>query len=227
VLKIRLPLGPQASFGTLLHDLFRDYYQSRQHGEPYSLEQLQQRLADRWTTRGYETAERAELARQRAETTLKYFYEREERAKRTLRASEESFSLVVEGAKLRVKGRIDASFETPEGIEIRDFKTGRARDAEKLSERAKNKSLQLRTYAVAIQEMTGEVPARVVLDYVVTGTEGVAVLSPRILANHRDKLTEIADRIRKHEFMPKKDLYHTCVAYRYWGEAEADEISEE
>ena len=68
--------------------------------------------------------------------------------------------------------------------------------------------------------MTGQSPARVVLDYVVTGTEGIAKLTPAILSNHRDKLTNMADNIRNHQFSPKKSLYHQCVAYRYWGEAE-------
>jgi len=222
VLGIRLPLGPQAVFGSLLHDLFHDYYRSRSADDGYNLAQLQQRLDDRWSGRGYPTAEVAQLAHQTATETLVSFYAREEAAKRQLRASEEPFVLSLPEAKLKIKGRIDVSFETPEGIEVRDYKTGRKHDAERLAQTAKD-SLQLRTYALAIQEMTGRAPASVMLDYVVTGTVGVATLSPTILANHRAKLAKLADSIRSRQFAPKRSLYHQCVAHRYWGDPQDDD----
>jgi DNA helicase-2/ATP-dependent DNA helicase PcrA len=219
VLKIRLPLGPQASFGSLLHALFHDYYASRQSGDPFDLSQLNDRLHDSWSSRGYATEEEATRALAVAAATLASFYQREESEKRQLRSSEEPFVLTMEDAKLKIRGRIDATFTDGDEVEVRDFKTGRARDAEKLSEKAKT-SLQLRTYALAIEQMTGKPARRVVLDYIVTGTEGVGELTDRVLANHRTKLAEIADKIRAREFEPKRDLFHKCIATRYWGDPE-------
>jgi hypothetical protein len=71
--------------------------------------------------------------------------------------------------------------------------------------------------------MTGQPPAAVTLDYVVTGIEGRAELSPRILANHRDKLAELAAAIRAGEFAPKPSNVHQCAAIRYYGTADPDE----
>lgn len=221
VLKIRTPVGPQIQFGSLLHSLFNEYYLSRLSGEELQLSELLQRLSQRWSNHGYRTVEESEIDFQRAQVTLNSFYTREQKSNRKLLFSEEKFSLSIPEAKLKLRGKIDAAFEIEEGVEVRDFKTGRKRDEDKLSEEAK-KSLQLRTYSLALQEMTGRAPARVVLDYIVSGVEGVAELSPRILANHRMKLAEISDKIRNCQFEPSSDMFHECAAYKYWGTGESD-----
>ncbi len=221
VLKISSPMGPAINFGSVLHQLFNEYYEGVKSGEKLSLKELQQRLEERWSNRGYRTAAEAETAKQRAITTLKSFFVREEARKEKLRSSEEPIRLLIPEAKLRLRGRIDASFDTEEGIQVRDFKTGRLRDAEKLSGKAKD-NFQLRTYALATKEVTGQAPSEVVLDYVVTGVEGVAKLTPQILDNHRQKIIQIANDIRARKFEPNKSMYHKCIAHRYWGTGDDD-----
>jgi hypothetical protein len=63
----------------------------------------------------------------------------------------------------------------------------------------------------------------VVLDYVVTGIEGIAELSPTILRNHREKLIKLTESIRSREFSPKPSQYHQCAAIRYYGDVEDEE----
>lgn len=222
VLKIISPIGPQIQFGSVLHGLFNDYYVSLRAGGPLDIGELLRRLEERWSNRGYQSLEEAAFDLERARQTLRAFYEREQAARRRVRSSEESFRLVIEEAKLKVRGKIDVSFEVDDGIEIRDFKTGRKRDAAKLSAEAKD-NLQLRTYALAIEDMTGKPPARVVLDYIVTGVEGSAKLTPLVLSNQREKLIKLAEGIRKRQFEPTKDKNHYCAATSYFGIGEADE----
>lgn len=222
VLRLRSPFGPQVGFGSLLHNLFHDYYQGRLSGDALDLEALGQRLGQSWSDRGYRSAEEAAASRELAEQTLANFYEREEAEGRKVRSTEEPFRLKLEEAKLRLAGRIDASFWDDEGIEVRDFKTGRHRDAEKIAAEAK-KSLQLRTYALAIEQIEGQPPAQVTLDYVVTGVEGSAALTPTIMKNHRAKLATIAGKIRARQFAPNPDPFHNCASYRYWGTGDDDE----
>ncbi len=221
VLKISSPMGPNVNFGSLLHKLFEDYYQSRKVGDKIGLDQLESRLEEGWSNQGYRTGVEADQAKQKAADTLRSFFVREESRKDKLVSSEESIRFSLNEAKLRLKGRIDATFETESGLQIRDFKTGRLRDAEKLNQKAKN-NFQLRTYALAVEAMTGQAPAEVVLDYVVTGVEGRAKLSPQILHNHREKLIKTAADIRDRKFEPNKSMYHKCIAYRYWGSGEED-----
>lgn len=222
VLKISSPMGPAIQFGSLLHDLFNDYYQAEMLGEKLSLPELSRRLEERWSDRGYRTTAEAESAKKRAESTLKAFFTREENRSERIKNSEEPINLKIPEARLKLKGRIDAIFETASGLEVRDFKTGRLRDKDRLDDKAKN-NFQLRTYALAAQEMTGKIPEKVVLDYVVTGVEGEAKLTPKILENHRHKLAQIADGIRARNFEPSKNMYHKCIAHKYWGSEDTDE----
>ncbi|HEX7260020.1 MAG TPA: ATP-dependent DNA helicase [Candidatus Saccharimonadia bacterium] len=226
VLSIAQPFGPQLHFGTLLHKLLQDYYQAKLHGEEITQEELLGRLQEQWTDQGYQKRQQAETAKQLAATTLVNFLQREQKiaasAEINIMASELPFNLEIKESKLRINGRIDAVFTTPEGIELRDFKTGHKTDPEALSRAAKT-SFQLRTYALAYQEMTDRLPDRVSLDYVVTGTIGSSELSPRIIDNHRAKLTDLAAAIRSRDFTPKPSNVHQCAAIRYYGTGEEDE----
>ncbi len=126
-------------------------------------------------------------------------------------------------AKLRLRGKIDALFQREDGMEIRDFKTGRNKtDVEKLVKLAKD-NFQLRSYALACEQLRGSLPAAVVLDYVVTGVEGEARLSATIVRNHRAKLIEMANNIRNREFAPNISAMHVCAAIKYYGTGEQEE----
>lgn len=226
VLQIRRPMGPQLAFGTLLHKAFESYYRSRLAGSPTSIGQLQSVIDEAWTDRGYERKEVADNDRRLATKTLERFYQREEQLRRQVLASEMPIKLVLPAAKLRVRGKIDAVFESAGGVELRDFKTGRNKtDPEKLAKAAKT-NFQLRTYALAYQGLQNQLPGQVVLDYVVTGIEGAADLSALILKNHADKLAQLADKIRAGEFAPNASALHQCSAIKYYGSGETDELAE-
>jgi DNA helicase-2/ATP-dependent DNA helicase PcrA len=222
VLGISQPFGPQLAFGTALHGAIQAYYQAKLRSEDIAVAELDARLDELWSDRGYATRRQAEQAKSAAHEALHNFLTRERDTKRTITASELPIKLEIPEAKLRLKGRIDALFDTPGGVELRDFKTGRKTNAEALARTAKS-SFQLRTYALAYEEMTGQAPAAVTLDYVVTGIEGSAELSGRILTNHRAKLVELAAAIRAGDFAPKPSNVHQCAAIRYYGTGEEDE----
>jgi DNA helicase-2/ATP-dependent DNA helicase PcrA len=225
VLAISQPFGPQLAFGVALHAAIQAYYQAKLRGEATALPELAARLDENWSERGYGSKAQAEQAHKAAHQALRGFMEREEKLQRTILGSELPIKLEIPEAKLRLSGRIDALFQADDGVELRDFKTGRKTDAEALVRAAKT-SFQLRTYALAYQEMTGSAPAAVTLDYVVTGVEGRAGLSAAILRNHRAKLVTLAEQIRARNFAPKTSNVHQCAAIRYYGTGEAEELAE-
>jgi DNA helicase-2/ATP-dependent DNA helicase PcrA len=221
VLKISQPFGPQLAFGSAIHGTIQMYYEGRLHGEIVTVDELLARLGELWSDRGYESRSQADLARQRADDTIRRFVIREATAERIIRSSEQSITLEIPEAKLRLRGRMDATFGVGSGLEIRDFKTGSLHDADKLSEKAK-KSFQLRTYALAEQTLSGAAPESVTLDYVVTGVEGTARLTPAILKNHHAKLIDLAARLRARDFAPgAPSAFNQPAAYKYYG-SEAD-----
>ncbi|TAK88930.1 ATP-dependent helicase [Patescibacteria group bacterium] len=223
VLGIRAPYGPQLALGTAVHTVIQAWYQGKLKGEEVPLADLLARLDELWSDRGYGSQAQSEQARQQAQAAIKHFFTRErQESDRVILGSELPIKLEIPEAKLRLKGRIDAYFKTSAGVQLRDFKTGRKNDAEKLAKSAKN-NFQLRTYAVAYQQMTGEAPSSVALDYVMTQTEGVAELSSTILNNHRDKLIKLSAAIRQRQFAPNPSNVHECAAIRYYGVGEAEE----
>ena len=217
VLKISQPFGPQLAFGSAIHGAIQMFYDGRLHGEAVTVEELLARLGELWSDRGYDSRAQADLARQRADDTIRRFVVREATTERFVRSSEQPITLEIPEAKLRLRGRMDATFGIDNGLEIRDFKTGSLHDAEKLAEKAK-KSFQLRTYALAVQALTGSAPDAVTLDYVVTGVEGTAQLTPAILKNHHAKLIDLAARLRARDFAPSApSAYNQPAAYKYYG----------
>ncbi|HVQ43524.1 MAG TPA: ATP-dependent DNA helicase [Candidatus Saccharimonadia bacterium] len=225
VLKITQPMGPQLGFGSALHKVFEIYYKGTMAGTVPEAADLSNVLNSAWSSRGYATATEAEQDRLLAQETLKRFYARERGLNRTVVGSEVPVRFELPEAKLRLRGKIDALFGHGDGYEIRDFKTGRTKtSAEKLTKQAKE-NFQLRSYALAGSQLRGAPPAAVVLDYVVTGVEGEAVLSETILRNHHDKLCAMAERIRRRDFAPNPSALHQCAAIRYYGTGELDELT--
>lgn len=222
VLGIHQPLGPQLMFGTAVHNVFESYYKSKLAGESLGLEELRDILDSLWSEQGYDSAEAAASAHALAHETVKSFYERENILNRTILGSEVSVRFEVPEAKLRLRGKIDAYFDTSEGVELRDFKTGRKTDPEKLAKDAKD-NFQLRTYALAYELLKGQLPARVTLDYVVTGVEGSAEMTRRLIDNHREKLIKFTAQIRAREFAPNMNAFHKCAANIYYGRNEGEE----
>lgn len=223
-LGIRQPFGPQLAFGSAIHQAIDSFHKAARRGEKLTAAQLRKVIDEAWSDRGYPTKTATVQAQQLAYQTIERFVKREQSAGRVPVATEAPIRLEIPEAKLRLKGRIDAYFEIPGGIELRDYKTGRGKtDPEKLSKAAKD-SFQLRSYALALEQTSGQAPALVTLDYVVTGMVGSAELSVTILNNHRQKLVGLAERIRQRDFAPRSTGVHRCAAFRYYGEEEADEV---
>lgn len=231
VLGISEPFGVSMAFGKVVHMVIQAYYGSILRDESPMLLELSAFLDESWRDTGYESKEQSNKDRLRAQKVFEWFFMREEElrlhdpARRRIVGSEVKLIFELPEAKLRLRGRIDAYFATPEGIEIRDFKTGRGKtDVGKLEESVK-KNFQLRTYALAYKVLNNITPARVCLDYVVTKAEGSAQLSERVLVNHRDKLAQLVDRIRQRDFAPSPpSLFHQCAATKFYGDSE-DEFS--
>ena len=225
VLGIVQPFGPQLAFGNAVHGAIQRYYQAKLQGEPITEAELRARIDELWNNRGYESKALADQARDLAYQALHNFIARPERKTEHILGTELPIKLELPEAQLRLKGRIDAFYQVEGGVELRDFKTGRAQtDSEKLAAKAKS-SFQLRTYALAQEIMTGKAPVAVTLDYVVTDTIGTAELSATILKNHRAKLVKLAERIRAGDFAPQNTTMHDCAAFKYFGtETELDDL---
>lgn len=225
-LRLIQPVGPQLQFGSLLHKVFELYYRARLASEVAAVDSWHRYLDEQWSDRGYQSKEMAEADRQLAHRTLTSFIERETSEDRIPVGFEVPVRFELPEAKLRLRGKIDAIFRSDGGLSLRDYKTGRTvTTADKLTLKAKS-NFQLRTYAFMVQELGMGDVNQVILDQVVTGVEGTASLTPRIMANHRDKLIKMAEMIRRRQFAPASAGGHVCQAVQYYGTGERDELAE-
>lgn len=217
VLKIVSPLGPELSFGTAIHGAIQLLYEAKIREQSVSLVELKARIDELWSDKGFISQKMADAARNRAYDIITRFMQDDIDVNRIVVASELPIRLEIPEAKLRLNGRIDALIKTSDGIEVRDFKTGNIKDEESLINKAKI-DIQLRTYALAVEQMTGVAPFYLTLDYVATGVVGRAEIGKNILKNHRDKLIDIASKIRAKEFgVGKSSGYNHEAANKYYG----------
>ncbi|MFI5240659.1 MAG: ATP-dependent helicase [Candidatus Saccharimonadia bacterium] len=225
VLKIAQPIGPQMTFGTALHSAFSLYYQAVLENEKIDEAVIVKRFEELWNNQGYINETQAIRAHQVGIDTLRTFIKSEtKQTGRKIIATEFPIILELPKSKLRLKGKIDAIFETDSGVELWDFKTGGHKyDQEKLNETTK-KNFQLRTYDAAYFQMTGINTSKIVLNFVVGGVMGDAELTTLMRKKHLDKLAALAENIRKKKFAPNKSAFHDCAAIRYYGSIESEEV---
>jgi DNA helicase-2/ATP-dependent DNA helicase PcrA len=231
VLGIVEPFGVTMAFGSVIHRTIQEYYNAALKEDRVSIHELHAIVDQMWHSKGYESIEESNRDREKAKKVIDWFVKREDdQVKldplgRKILGSEVKIIFDLPEAKLRIKGRIDAYFQMPNGVEIRDFKTGRGKtDPDKMAEFVK-KNFQLRTYALAYLGLNKVLPSKVTLDYVVTQTEGSAELSERILLNHKQKLIELVARIRKHDFVPAPSSpFHHCASAKFYGDEDMNEI---
>jgi len=208
VLEVPQPPQPALMYGTLMHGLIQSYFTQRANGE-VAIEKLHDALDKGWKSGGFLTKGQEQRRKQQAHTTLDAYIERAKQETRVPSRMEQTFEFELPDAKVRVKGRIDAVYEEDMGTEIRDYKTSMVDDPKKADKKAKD-SLQLATYALAWQQMTGKLPQIISLDYVETGIVGT--IQPTEKSNEAllQKIQQVADGIRCGNFEPTGDHFY-CV----------------
>jgi RecB family exonuclease len=107
-------------------------------------------------------------------------------------------------------GRMDRVDEGPDGVSVIDYKTSELDDDAKADEKARD-SLQLRVYALAHRELTGRIPERVELRYVLTGVRGTASPGEAMLERTREKIETIAEGIRAGRFDARPSEFNCSI----------------
>ena len=101
-----------------------------------------------------------------------------------------------------------ASTTRPEGTVIVDYKSSDVTEQKAADQRARE-SLQLKMYALAHQQATGELPARVELRFLESGLAGRHTPTDQDLADARTAIEEAAAGIRARQFEATPG-YQTC-----------------
>ena len=195
---LKIPTGPQPAltFGNIMHQCARRYFELRRQG-PVKFEQLQAHFEQIWKGAGFEDDYQEQAYKKAGLEQLRVFVSRHETVTILPLAAEAHFSLDLGDVVL--EGRIDQINPLPDhSVELVDYKTGRPP-----SQKDADKSLQLSVYALAARDQMHLNPTRLTF-YSLTNNEPVrTVRTPKNLDLVISEIREVAAQIRQQLFPPK------------------------
>jgi RecB family exonuclease len=195
---LKIPTGPQPAltFGNIMHQCARRYFELRRQG-PVEFEPIQAYFEEIWKGAGFEDDYQEQAYKKAGIEQLRLFVSRHETVTTLPLAAEAHFALDL--GDIVLEGRIDQINPlTDHSVELVDYKTGRPP-----SQKDADKSLQLSVYALAARDQMRLNPARLTF-YSLTNNEPVrTVRTPKDLDLVLSEIREVAGQIRKQLFPPK------------------------
>jgi DNA helicase II / ATP-dependent DNA helicase PcrA len=189
--------GPHAAltFGSVMHTTIKEFVGEVQKGHKAKLEEVLAAYDREWSSAGFGDAYQENEYRQAGREQLEAFHRSYLEAPNDVQFQEKAFELPLEHDVV-VTGRMDQVNRIGRNeIEIVDYKTGKPRDAKGAAE-----DLQLSIYALAAREVLEENPKRLVFYNLTTNERIETARDAKSLKATREKVTEVADRIRAGEF---------------------------
>jgi DNA helicase-2/ATP-dependent DNA helicase PcrA len=195
---LKIPTGPQPAltFGNIMHQCVRRYFELRRQGS-VSFGQLQAHFEQIWKSVGFQDQYQEQAYRKAGLEQLRTFVKNHEASATLPLGMEVHFALDLGDVVL--EGRIDQINPLPDhAVELVDYKTGRPP-----SQKDADKSLQLSVYALAAREQMQLNPARLTF-YSMTHNQAVSsVRTPKDLDAVVRETREVAAQIRQQLFPPR------------------------
>jgi DNA helicase-2/ATP-dependent DNA helicase PcrA len=195
----------RVNFGHAVHQAVAFALNKRRRGEEPPWDQVLEVFRASWRNEGYRTEEHARRRYEQGLEALQGFLEREARGPV---ATDVERDFRVKLGDVILAGRMDRVDDGPGGTAIIDYKTSELDDDDRADEKARD-SLQLRVYALAHLELTGRIPERLELRYVLSGARGTAQPDAGLIDRTREKVVTIAESVRAGSFEARPSA-HTC-----------------
>jgi DNA helicase-2/ATP-dependent DNA helicase PcrA len=208
---LKIPTGPQAAltFGSIMHQCVRRYFELRRQSEP-RFEDIEKFYLESWRKAGFEDSYQEETYKKAGLEQLRRFVELQNANKLPAENVRLEEHFAFEHGDIVLEGRIDQVNPWEPGkpsaaakggayppVELVDYKTGRPR-----SQKEADKSLQLSVYALAAQRQLKLDPVRLTL-YYLTSNQAVSTLrTAKDLDGALQQIREVAENIRGLRFDP-------------------------
>lgn len=188
----------QQAFGTSVHAALREFY--RLPVGRRSLRMLLELFRRGWVRDGYKDKEQRERERERGAEALRAWYDRTDT---TVVPHATELGLQAVWGDVVLKGRldrVDADGGHDRGLVVVDYKTGRR----PVAQEAADADEALTIYAALVERRLGRPVTRLVLDYVVAGTQVVTERPPEVLRRRLGEVLATAATIKTdQEFQPR------------------------
>ena len=197
ILQIQTPPNHAFTFGQSIHNTLRDFERMAiLNKDKATLEELLKIYENNFDPSGYESKEHREKRFEQGKDYLKTYFEKGRKLLGNPKFIEEKFRMLIDGTPF--VGVIDRVDETDEGVVIVDYKTGEAREQEKV-----DKDAQLTAYAIAAKEVLKLNPVKLCL-YFFEDAEIVATTRDEhdLIVAKKD-IAETVGKIKEGEFPAK------------------------
>lgn len=201
VLHMPEPESPAAAYGTAIHAVIQAIFDGRRAGALPDKSTLRETLQKALPRHGYATAGVRDRAHAQALSSFEQLYERFSTEELPTH-DELPFGVVVNELPVKIIGRMDAVYERTSGVEIRDFKTSSSVTTPEKAKSRATTSQQLTVYALAWQLLHGELPEKLVLDFVETGQQGSIRKTKRGIETLCQKLAVMNEQLRGGQYPP-------------------------
>jgi superfamily I DNA/RNA helicase/RecB family exonuclease len=192
--------GPhaEATFGSVMHQTVQEFVRELRQGRKVSVEDLGMIYEREWSSAGFPDDYHENEYRREGREALTKFHATYTAAPADVVYQEKAFELPVQH-EILVAGRIDQVNRVGrKEYEIVDYKTGRQKDAKKAAD-----DLQLSIYALAAREVLEIEPTRLGFYNLMTNEAVSTTRDRKALAEAKQRIAEVADRIRGGDFAPK------------------------
>ena len=207
--KVPGEVAAQVHYGSAMHALLRDYYESLRAGRPKSAEEMVALLRDSLAATAFVDPVQRELYEKEGTKQLREFVRVQQAAPHAeVIGTERVFEITLDG--VRVKGRLDRIDRIAGNrVSIIDYKTGKPR-----TQQHADKSLQLSIYALAAREKWHYQAERLVFYNLADNTEVSSKRDQRQLEEACGRIGEVAAAIAAGNFDPKPGFHCGWCPYR-------------
>jgi DNA helicase-2/ATP-dependent DNA helicase PcrA len=197
------------TFGSVMHSTIREFLQELKKHRKITFEDVSSIYDREWFDAGFRDEYQEEEYRKEGRKQLESFYRTTIDAPPDVIAVERNFELPLE-PNIVVTGRIDQINRiAPDAVEVVDYKTGKPKD-----EKAAKNSLQLSLYAMAARDVLELEPERLVFYNLTTNEPVTTTRDAKSLDKARERVAEVADRIRAKDFPAKAGFICRYCDYR-------------
>ncbi len=227
VLQVPCPGKPSFSFGKTIHNTLFEFFRRIKEGSDTtqaglfdesekksgtkkgsipSVEELLEIYESKWIDDWYYSKKQKQEYRTKGKQALKEFYKIHEENWPDVQMLEKGFTIPV--GDYSIKGAIDRVDKTESGIEILDYKTGQ------YPKKGKKDAEQLYIYALALQDILGELPSALTYYYVEENKPLSVDVTEKDTAQVIEWIEQLGAAIHTADFTPTPGFHCKYCDYR-------------
>jgi len=216
ILRIPLLKHHAVVFGSVIHDVLREYNLAKKENRKFTLNDLLDIYEKLWQSTGFLTREHEEKRKQQGKQALINYYNLSEQLNIIPYEIEQEFSFILNETiqQVRITGRIDRIDKRNSEFVIVDFKTGSTCETKEKANIETKKSKQLSIYSLAFKNRFNRLPDKLELHFIEKNIIGEIKPDLNTIEKIIQNINKVIDGINKLNFEPNPNVF-SCMWCAY------------